>query len=184
MRIEGLTYTEKEWMLYKRDLTAINNHMMEFEWSYFVTIRRGAGGVFKTFTGQGGEGYKKREDYSKRFICELRRGLRINNKRHLQYLAVHEFGEHGFGHVHLVIHFNKEVSEFAVESALRELAETERKDGYLIYYKPPEKYKMKHRADIKIRSKEDVCEYMTKVEKVRGCYYPLSKQYWTSKFLV
>ena len=38
-------------------------------------------------------------------------------------------------------------------------------------------------ADIKIRSKEDVCEYMTKVEKVRGCYYPLSKQYWHSKFL-
>jgi hypothetical protein len=114
----------------------------------------------------------------------LRRGLRINNKRHLQYLAVHEFGEHGFGHVHLVIHFNKEVSECAVESVFRELAEVEIEKGYLIHYTPPEKYEMKHRADIKIRSKEDVCSYMTKVEKVRGCYYPLSKQHWHSNFLV
>ena len=66
----------------------------------------------------------------------------------------------------------------------RELAKAERKEGYLIHYTPPEKYEMKHRADIKIRSKEAVCDYMTKVEKVNGCYYPLSKQYWTSKFLV
>jgi len=173
-----------KWRYYYQELTAVGRLIMESEWSYFVTIRRGAGDSYKSFTGQGDDGYKKREDYTRRFICKLRRGLRINNKRHLQYLVVNEFGENGFGHVHLVIHFNKEVSEFAVESALRELAETERKDGYLIYYKPPEKYEMKHHADIKIRSKEDVCEYMTKVEKVPKCCYPLSKQYWTSKFLV
>ena len=76
------------------------------------------------------------------------------------------------------------MSEFAVESVFRELAEAERKEGYLIHYTPPEKYEMKHPADIKIRSKEAVCDYMTKVEKVNGCYYPLSKQYWTSEFLV
>ena len=184
MRRESIRLRDKEWRFHKHGLMALKCLMMEFEWSYFVTIRRGAGGVFKAFTGQRDDGYKKREDYSKRFICELRRGLRINNKRHLQYLAVHEFGEHGFGHVHLVIHFNKEVSECAVESALRELAEAERKEGYLIHYTPPEKYEMKHPADIKIRSKEAVCDYMTKVEKVNGCYYPLSKQYWASKFLV
>ena len=183
MIIESTGITDKEWIFYREQLVAIKTQMMEFEWSYFVTIRRGAGGVLKAFTRQGDEGYEKRREYADEFFFKLRDMLDIK-KRHYDYYAVHEFGEDGFGHIHLVIYFNKEVSEFAVESALRKLAEIEREDGYLIYYTPPEKYEMKHRADIKIRSKEKVCSYMTKVEKVRGCYYPLSKQYWTSKFLV
>ena len=183
MIIESIGLTGKEWIFYREQLAAIKTQMMGFEWSYFVTIRRGAGGVLKAFTGQGDKGYKKRKEYTDKFFFELRKKLKVD-KENLHYYAVHEFGEDGFGHVHAVFHFNKELSEFAVESVLRELAEAERKEGYLIHYTPPEKYEMKHPADIKIRSKEDVCSYMTKVEKVRGCYYPLSKQHWHSNFLV
>jgi len=183
MIIESTGIIDKEWIFHREQLAAIKTQMMEFEWSYFVTIRRGEGGVFKAFTGQGDEGYRKRRKYVDEFFFKLRDMLDIK-KRHYDYYAVHEFGEDGFGHVHLVIQFNIELSEFAVESVFRELAEAEREDGYLIYYIPPEKYEMKHPADIKIRSKEDVCSYMTKVEKVRGCYYPLSKQHWHSNFLV